>query len=754
MILFQQDWSRYPTAIADKQTKNRSFFELSLLYRDMKVKNNAFLLSLMQPELQGFDVHEKGIDPIIRARMATEAEFNPWYYFREVVRLPPNSGNDPDIFLANRGNIALYWCFFNHVDCANIQPRQTGKSASTDCLMDDLLYIMARSTKIMMITKDDMLRQANIERLKGIRSYLPTWLISLSADDAENQKELTCKALGNKYVSGVGRSSRVAANNLGRGLSTPILHVDEGPFISWIGITIPAALASGTKAREQAAAAGQPYGNIFTTTAGKIDDRDGRYMYDLIMGGTVWNEIFLDARHLRHLRVLMNKNSGGGQKPLMNITMSHRQLGRDDEWLFGVMAENNSFGEDADRDFLNIWTSGTQRSPLTSLLNEAIRNSEAEPEFTEITPDGYMIRWYIPESEIEARMAEGHYSIGLDTSDAVGRDAIAMVMTDLRDLSTVAVGSFNETFLPRFSNFLLWLMLRFPNTILIPERKSSAQGIIDHLLLKLPLAGEDPFKRIYNEIVDNYREDHEEFAAIQRAMHLRDDSFYERRKKRFGFNTTAESRKLLYTIVLQNAAKQAGHLVRDRTLSNEIRKLVEKNGRIDHEASGHDDHVIAWLLSHYFPTLGKNLAYYGIDSSGIMVDLGVNGRAISAEERLEKTRQEEAMAEMEQLIEVIKDNKTDPLMVHKHEHRLRALSARIDDRFDLDATSIDAMIRQAGEERRKRVQLAAQRNRYSMEDRVAMPSMGGMDAFMRSSMGALNSQSMANRRFMSPNRHY
>lgn len=731
MILFQEDWKRYPTADIDRQTSNKSFVDLALLYRDMGVKNHAFLLSLMQPELSGVDVHDKSLDAITMARIATEAEFNPWFVFREITRLPPNSGTEPIRFAANRGNIALYWCFFNHIDCANIQPRQTGKSGSTDCLVLDLLYIQARSTKIMMITKDDMLRQFNVERLKGIREYFPKWMLKLSAEDTNNQKELTCKAYGNSYITGVGRSSPTAANNLGRGLSTPILHVDEGPFITHIGTTIPAALASGTKAREQAAEARQPYGNIFTTTAGKIDDRDGRYMYDMIMGGTVWTERFMDARNIRHLKVLVNKNSAGGKKEIMNITMSHRQLGRDDEWLYQVMSENNVSGEEADRDFLNIWTSGSQRSPLSALLNDSIRNSEMDPLYYEESPDSYLIRWYIPESEIEERMANGHYSVGLDTSDAVGRDAIAMVITDMRDMSTVGVGSFNETFLPRFSGFLLWFMLKYRKTILIPERKSSGQAIIDHLLLHLPLHGEDPFKRIYNKIVDNYREDPQAFADIQRSLNMRDEGFYERRKSAFGFNTGKDSRLLLYTTVLQNAAKTAGHAVRDKTLSNEIRKLVEKNGRIDHESSGHDDHCFAWLMSHYFPTMGKNLSYYGIDTSEILVDLGFNGRSITDEERQARAMQEEAMKEMESLMELLKDPKIDQMVSYKYENRLRVLSTRVESRYDLDAQSIDQLIRQASEERRKRIQMSVQQSRMGMDRRTDLPSYGRTGSFLR-----------------------
>ncbi len=709
MILLEQDWKRYPNAIIDDQTTNKSFLELAALYQDMGISNNAFHLSLMQPDLQGVNPHDPRLDVVTRAKIQLECKYNPWYFFREVAQLP-GAGADPIRFKANRGNIALYWCFFNHIDAANIQPRQTGKSGSTDCLMDLLIYIAGEGLKIMMITKDDQLRTSNVERLKAIRDFFPKWLINVSSADANNQNELTCIGLGNKYITGVGRSSPTAAANLGRGLSTPILQVDEGPFIPQIGKTIPAALAAGTAARQQARDAGQPYGNLFTTTAGKIDDRDGRYMYNLIHGGTVWNEMFLDCLNYPQLIAMVRSAANGGKKMLMNITMSHRQLGYSDEWLYETMADNNSFGEDADRDFLNIWTSGSQRSPLSVMLNESIRNSEREVLYTEISPDRFLIRWYVPEDQLMDRMNSSHYVLGLDTSDAVGRDCIALVVTDLRDLSVVGVATINETNLAIFAGFLFWFMMRYLNTTLIIERKSSAPTIIDILLLKLPLAGQDPFKRIYNRVVDNYREDPDAFRELDRGLAYRDESFYERRRTAFGFNTAKESRKLLYGTVLQNAAKQAGHLVHDKQISGEIRGLVEKNGRIDHITSGHDDHVIAWLMTHWLANHGKNLAYYGIDTTHVMQELGMNGRAITEEEREARAQQERTMQEFEQITELLKQD-MDELTLAKHEHRLRILSARVGEQADIDAPSVDALIAAANEERKKRSQIQAHQRR-------------------------------------------
>lgn len=696
-LIFKEDWKKFPRAIVDYKTSNQSFLRISSLLREMKVENCLFPLVLLQPELQGVDPHD--VDNLTedqKVLIGLECKYNPWYFLREVVRIPPVAGPTPVPYKANRGNIALTWSFLAGIDIALIQPRQTGKSVSTDCLMSWLVNIALDNTMINMITKDHTLRTANIERLKKIRDLLPSYLRNKRKDDADNQHELTCNALNNIYRTGVSQNSESSANNLGRGLTSPISHVDEGPFIKFIDVTLPAALAAGTAAREEALRFGRPHGNIFTTTAGKKDDRSGRFMYDWIHGGAVWNEAFMDAKDKEQLNLMVKRNCAG-RKVIINATFSHRQLGYTDEWLYKTIATVGATGEAANRDFFNVWTSGTQSSPLSTKLNEIIRDSEMEIRHSFISKDSYIVRWYVPEEELADRMASGHFALGLDTSEAIGRDSIAGTIVDMRDLSTVGAFTINETNLIRFSNFLAELMIRYRNLILVPERKSTGQMIVDNLLLILPQHNIDPFRRIYNTIVDKHTENKELYKEICQPMSMRTSEFYDKHKKTFGFTTTGASRNVLYSTVLQNAAKQAGHLVHDKALSLEIRGLVVKNGRIDHDASGHDDQVISWLLGHWFITMSRNLEHYGIDTSRIMTAVSTAGRELTPEEIYHNEQQKVLKAEIQAVFDKLSEEKM-PFVVAQLENRLRALSNRLDD-ADTDVSNIDALIKKAAEAR-------------------------------------------------------
>ena len=122
MITFLNDWKRAPGAIVHMATKNKSFLHICSLYKKMGIKNYFFPLALLQKDLEYVDPFDEDLTEDVKLMVAIECKYNPWYFLREVCRIPPNSGNTPVQFRANRGNIALVWSFLNHIDFALIQP--------------------------------------------------------------------------------------------------------------------------------------------------------------------------------------------------------------------------------------------------------------------------------------------------------------------------------------------------------------------------------------------------------------------------------------------------------------------------------------------------------------------------------------------------------------------------------------------------------------------------------------------------------
>lgn len=720
MILFEQDYAKYPRVILDTKTTNQSFVRLATVYRAMGIKNNAFMLALHNPDLQGLDPFDPNLSVHEMALVAVEAFENPWYYLREIARAPGMAGSDAVPVEGNRGNIALFWSFFNHIMTFLIQIRQTGKSFSTDTLMSYLMNIKCRDTQINLLTKDDDLRRKNIIRIKDIMSELPRYLQQRSKDDANNTEEVTIKNMGNSYSTHVPQASPKRAYNMGRGLTSPIFHIDEPPFQPNISIALPAALAAGGAAIDRAKAAGAPYGTILTTTAGKKDDKDGKYVYNLLSDSAVWTERFFDAKNFQELEQMVRRNSRSG-KFMVNITLNHKQLGKNDEWLKQKLEENLQTGDDANRDFFNLWTSGSQTHPLPLSTLEAITGSVTQPLHVSVSnPHGYVIRWYIPENEIAEYMATHKVVLGMDTSDASGGDDISLVMMDIETLDIIGIGTYNETNLIVFSEWVCSLLVTYKNLTAIIERRSTGSSLLDYLLLMLPQKGEDPFRRLFNRVVHDYDESRDRFAEINQPIGRRPQDVYIRYKKTFGFATSGAgvtSRTELYSGNLQNAAKRGGTRTRDKSLIDQIAGLVTRNGRIDHEVGEHDDLVIGWLLCFWLMTQGKNLSFYGIDPKRIM-SLAGSKITESPEEALLKYEQQMIRDKIEEIYEQL-TNTNDEFISKKLEHEL----SRLDKQLILEEGeiySMDALIQQAREakaqRRRMQVQNYGNDNRFGYQN--------------------------------------
>ena len=727
MILFIKDWRHYPKAIVDTKTKNDSFLTLAAKYRSMGIRHWYFILALHNPELQGLDPFDPNLTIDQKLAIAHECKTNPWYFFREVARVPAMAGSiEPGFYKASRGNIAFYWCFFNHITPILIQPRQTGKTFTADFLSLYIIDIAGNNTKMFMLTKGTDLQTQAISRIKEMRELLPKYIYQRDAKDSDNKTGLNNTRLNNEYLTGVARSNKMAANNLGRGLTVPIVHVDEAPFITWIGTTLPALRAAGTAARDIAASHGAMWGTIFTTTAGRRDDRDAGYMYDFVSKAMPWNEVIFDCVSQQDASRMVDANS---RVNAVNLTFSHRQLGKSDAWLYNAIREANGTREEAERDFLNIWNSGSSRSPLSPEILQKIHASmKSDPSMTDVTNQNYLIRWYINENELAYLKKNSKIIMGLDTSEAAGRDAIAMVMMDAASLAVVGAATIKIANLIEFAKWLTSFMIEHVEVILIPERKSTGAMIIDMLLMLLPQAGIDPFKRIYNTIVDRARDsrkDEEAFEELHTPMSNRDDYFYTERKSCFGFSTDKPKRDLLYGNMLQNVARQAGTVVHDPVLIDEIMGLSEKNGRIDHKALGHDDHVFSWLMAYWMCSAATNLAYYGITPGLVMSALPTSkDEDKTVSDQWKEHLQRSYLTEIEELIEKLSDSDNETLTA-LYENRLRYLSRKVESSGIVKDFSVDGILDRVRKEREKKQRIGFATG-YQDEDSAMHSELLGM----------------------------
>ena len=414
----------------------------------------------------------------------------------------------------------------------------------------------------------------------------------------------------------------------------------------------------------------------------------------MLSNSALWTEKFYDAANKTELEKQIRKNSPGGALRV-NSTFSHTQLGFTDEWLRTTMEESEVHGEQADRDFFNVWTDGGLSSPLPTASLRVIRESQVDANHSIIDPThGYMINWYVsPDKRLEL-CRSGMLGMGLDTSDAMGNDDIGMIILDLKNGATVATGIYNETNLISFAEYLLHLLITAPAITLMPERQSSAVVIIDYLTKMLIAKDINPLTRIFNWIVDDLDSNPRDKDLLTnfRSPEVREHITHSAGKK-IGFRTSGTgktSRTMLYSTVLSNAVRYSGDRVRDAVLIDQLLGLTTRNGRLDHQLGGNDDAVIAWLMVQWFIFTAKNLTYYGIDPNLILTDNSNLTAAKTEHNSHDSQLIRRNIAEAQELVTRINESRNS-LLTDRYVRRLAAIT-RETPTFTNNVASADAIM--------------------------------------------------------------
>jgi hypothetical protein len=679
MILFKNDWKKHKGAIVDYKTTNASALKTAFIYKRMGVDNWQFILALHNPELQGIDPHDDNLPRNIKDLIHDELANNPWYYFREVARVPAKGSIEPPRFRLNRANVALYWCYFTHLTTLLIQARQTGKSLSTDQLYVWLIEYGTFNYTIELLTKDNKLRVENVDRVKKIISLIPEWMNFRNKKDSNNNEYINVGVRDTKLNTNVAQMTETGAFKIGRGLTAPTVGVDEICFISNLSITLSALLPSMDAARDTARDAGQPYGTMFYTTAGFLDDPTGEYVYDNIYSKAYYfNEELFDSQDEHTLHEVVKKVSAGS---IVLIEMNHRKLGYSDEWLKEKMAKALAKGERAAADYLLLWSRGKVSSALDKKIIKRLESSIREPDSLQISPQGMTIEWYVPDAE-KLAYKNKPFIFGLDTSNAFGDDDIGFHARDPITGATIAKGKYNMISLNAFGEFMFWFMMEYARSVMIIERHSSAMGILDHLESLFRASGHNIFNRVFNWVVDDHKSRPKEYNELIRGNGRSNPAeFYVMNKKKFGFVTMGSgrsSRTMLYSDVLMESIKYTGDSTFDRNLVYQMIKLEVKDGRIDHKSGEHDDLVFAYMLTYWFLTRAKNLKHYGFNPNLILsnVDISDEEMVDEREDMKERAKKKIIIDEINSIVDLM-ETTSNRVMVFKLNHRLKLLKSKL-----------------------------------------------------------------------------
>jgi len=676
MILFQQDWARERAVIHD-ETNNKSFIRISMVLRRLGIMNHAFPLALHQADLAPYDPHNL-TDPSeeLRLRIALECKFNPFYFFREVLRIPA-SGGAPIPINANRGVLAMLWCFFNNISYIAIQPRQTGKTVIACGIGVWTIYIGGNNLEMSLYTKDTALVQANVGRIKTMRDALPKYLHHPTVKDTDNVEGLSYSMLGNRYRTAIAQKDKQGADNLGRGMTSTPIHIDEPGFCTNIDITYPVMMLSTIAAVNSARSRGQPHANLLTTTAAPIDTIRGRYTFGIVNRAMPFSESLYDLQNNEKLKEVVHANSSNS---MINGTFSYLMLGKDRKWYEDAVRISEASQDVNDRELLNMWTSGSDTSVLDPAIIKIINDHRREPEHTELIGD-YVVKWYISERFRRSNeFFQRHYILGMDSSENIGEDFTTLVMIDVADMGVTCTFRCNESNTIKLAMFIAEFLMMYPNVTFIPERNSTGGAIIDVVTMIFQQNHVNPFRRIFNQVVQKRNED-EQMAAIA----LDSPDIIDTATKRYlGFRTDTKTRGFLYRNTLKKATTLNATRIFDTTLCSELSALAVVNGRIDHTEGGHDDTVIAYLLCCWLIFFGENLPYYGIDARSILRNVTADGSEIDPIYRDQQLALRRQIKHFESLI----SEAASPVLKNTYRQKIMLLQSQLDPSISIEPIGI------------------------------------------------------------------
>lgn len=556
-------------------TTNNSFLKVHLFLKKKGIKNNTFFLELVDSKLENVNpFDEDNLTQDMKLRIVREITVNPWYFFREILRIPAAGLIR---FELNLGNLAAIWCALNSINHYLILPRQIGKTQCEMAVYLWLLYFGGRNINLKLFAQSDTKIDDNLTRIKTMRDNLPKYL-QLKQHTDKNGETISYSTLGNS-VSGMAPARSVsAANQKFRGESYSSCNYDEFGFIPFIEQQYRSSVLAYMESARKAEKNGQIHYISVTTTAGFLNTDEGVFAYNFKNNCFDFTEKLYDLS-IGEVSDLIRNNA---KNNFIYIEYQYWDLGKGDDY-FEEQCRALEYDQDAiDREVLCRWKAVSTVHPLGQKVLQLLEQNKRSPEHTVVLNKLFRMKLY---ADPEVLDWSRPYIIGGDCANNVGSDYSALVILDPYTYEVIATIRTNMYSSMLFAKMIADLMKKyFYRSILVLERNLNGATVIDRIV-------EEDFNltsRIYGPLDEKTKQ-----------------------VKMFGINTTEQSRKLIYGQILKIAVDDSFDRIYDRVIIDEISSLIiTRSGRIDHPVGGHDDLLISYLFTRWFLLYGNNIDRY------------------------------------------------------------------------------------------------------------------------------------------------
>ena len=228
----------------DIGTSNKSFLQVAKDLKTLGIKNYYFMLEIYDYSLidvDPFACDKNGNTTLTKdqiSRIMLECARNPWYFLREISRIPDQGGTSVP-YKANRGNIAQAWCIWKGLDSWLCLPRQQGKTQSALAFQTWMYIFGTTNSQFIFINKDGDNAKTNLRRMLDQINLLPEYMRceSILTEDGkrtkakQNATELGNPINGNSVIIKSKATSYDMALSIARGLTAPVQHFDPKTYL-------------------------------------------------------------------------------------------------------------------------------------------------------------------------------------------------------------------------------------------------------------------------------------------------------------------------------------------------------------------------------------------------------------------------------------------------------------------------------------------------------------------------------------------
>lgn len=600
-------------------TTNKSFRDMHLYLKEKGIKNNAFMLLLYDNDLASIDPHDEKLNTYMKQKVLRECMINPWYFFREVVRIPDQGVSTGVKFQLHRGNMALLYCLILNFNIYLEMPRQLGKTVSALAWYLYCFNFGTANSNISFLNKKLDNSKENLSTMRDIRDLLPKYLQlseGFSIDGKKIKASTTVETLqhpinNNKIKTVPSARNRTAAASLLRGKTSPIIYADEFAFMLYNKIIYTNMVPAFNTASNNAKKNNKPHGILITSTPGLLTDDEGMNAFNMKEAATPFSELWYDLSY-NELMGLMQSNTNSS---FVYIKYNYLQLGKDEAWFKDICVKMEKDWDAIRREILLEWSQTTENSPFKKEDLEMAQTLTKQPISTILLLNKYTLNIY------EKHDPKYPPIIGVDVSGGFNRDASAITIIDTKTTKVVADLNCNYISTVDLAKCIYELVVKYlPNAVVNVERNGGFGASVLSQLVNTSIK-----KNLYYEIQDKVLEERFNGVHISRKT---------QKVKVYGSDSTHTKREMLMELLSERMEYHKDKII-SPIIINELKTLeVKRTGRIEHSAKGHDDAVFSWLWALYVYYHGKDLRNtFGIIKKEIFTDQNLEEAYIPLEEK-------------------------------------------------------------------------------------------------------------------------